>query len=60
VAEKEKIHVMYEEYRTSKDPGQRWELYQRMVEIANQIGVPIPPEELLTIGQVKEQPFQAE
>jgi hypothetical protein len=31
-----------------------------MVEIANQIGVPIPPEELLTIGQVKEQPFQAE
>ena len=57
VAEKEKIHLMYEDYRGSTDPKQRWELYQKMVEIANKIGVPIPPEELLSIGEIKVQPF---
>ena len=57
VAEKEKIHLMYEDYRGSTDPKQRWELYQKMVEIANKIGVPVPPEELLSIGEIKVQPF---
>jgi hypothetical protein len=29
-----------------------------MVQMANKIGVPYPPDELLSIGEVKFQPFQ--
>lgn len=57
VVEKEKIHLLYEEYRTSQDPRQRFTLYNRMVRIAEKIDVPYPPDELLNIGIVKEQPF---
>ena len=57
VVEKEKIHLLYEEYRTSQDPRQRFTLYNRMVRLAEKIDVPYPPDELLNIGIVKEQPF---
>ena len=57
VAEKDKIHAIYENYRTSTDPKARWIMYNRMVRMANKIGVPIPPDELMEIGVIKEQPF---
>jgi DNA polymerase III epsilon subunit-like protein len=57
VADKEKIHLIYDNYRTETDPKKRWIMYNRMVRIANKIGVPVPPDELLEIGIVKEQPF---
>lgn len=57
VVDKEKIHLIYENYRTETDPKKRWIMYNRMVRMANKIGVPIPPDELMSIGIVKEQPF---
>jgi hypothetical protein len=58
VEDKEEIHKLYETYRESKDNAQRRQLYDEMVIMANKIGVPYPPEELLSIGEVKVQPFQ--
>jgi DNA polymerase III epsilon subunit-like protein len=57
VVEKEKIHAHYEDYRTTTDLRRRYELYDRMVRLAEKIHVPYPPDELLGIGVVKEQPF---
>jgi DNA polymerase III epsilon subunit-like protein len=57
VADKEKIHAIYEDYRTETDPRKRFIMYNRMVRMAEKIGVPYPPEELLEIGNVREQPF---
>ena len=57
VVDKEKIHLIYDSYRTETDPKKRWIMYNRMVRMANKIGVPIPPDELMSIGIVKEQPF---
>ena len=58
VEDKEEIHKLYETYRESKDNAQRRQLYDEMVQMANKIGVPYPPDELLSIGEVKFQPFQ--
>jgi hypothetical protein len=58
VEDKEEIHKLYETYRESKDNAQRRQLYDEMVQMANKIGVPYPPDELLSIGEVKVQPFQ--
>ena len=57
VADKEKIHAIYEDYRTETDPKKRFIMYNRMVRMAEKIGVPYPPEALLEIGNVREQPF---
>jgi hypothetical protein len=57
VADKEKIHAIYEDYRTETDPRKRFIMYNRMVRMAEKIGVPYPPEALLEIGNVREQPF---
>lgn len=57
VVDKEKIHLIYEDYRKETDPKKRWIMYNRMVRIANKIGVPTQPDELMNIGIVKEQPF---
>ena len=56
--DKEEIHKLYETYRESRDNAQRRQLYDEMVQMANKIGVPYPPDELLSIGEVKFQPFQ--
>jgi hypothetical protein len=57
VADKEKIHAIYEDYRTEKDYLKRLVMYRKMVNLANKIGVPIPPDELMKIGIIKTQPF---
>ena len=58
VEDKEEIHKLYETYRESKDNAERRRLYDEMVVMANKIGVPYPPDELLGIGETKFQPFQ--
>ena len=57
VADKEKIHAIYEDYRTETNYLKRLVMYQKMVNLANKIGIPIPPDELMKIGIVKTQPF---
>ena len=57
VTDKEKIHLIYEDYRKSKNAKERFKMYDRMVRIAAKINVPPPTEKLLEIGIVKEQPF---
>jgi hypothetical protein len=57
VADKEKIHAIYEDYRTETNYLKRLVMYRKMVNLANKIGVPIPPDELMEIGIIKTQPF---
>ena len=57
VADKEKIHAIYEDYRTEKDYLKRLVMYRKMVNLANKINIPIPPDELMEIGIIKTQPF---
>jgi hypothetical protein len=55
VTVKEKVHLIYEQYRTTREPRQRWKLYDGMVRISN--AIPVPSGNILGFGELKVQPF---
>jgi hypothetical protein len=56
-AVKGKIHERYQTYRESDDPQTRYKEYTGMRRTAEDITVPEPREALISIGELKSQPF---
>ena len=54
---KEPTHERYDKYRESRDPKERYKEYTGMRRMARQVPKPPPPDELLSIGEIKFQPF---
>lgn len=54
---KQAVHGMYEEYRVTKDPTRKVELWKESVEMADTIPV---PEDVLSLPRLKTQPMPIE
>jgi hypothetical protein len=54
---KETVHVLLDKFRGEPNARTRFGLWDRMVRVSNQIPVPPPPEQLLSIGDLKYQMF---
>lgn len=54
----ERLHPIYEEYRSSTDNRQRWKLWDRMVRIAGTIEAPADYDRLLGMGSLTMQTFE--
>ena len=54
----ERLHPVYEEYRSSTDNRQRWKLWDRMVRIAGTIETPSNYDRLLGMGSLTMQTFE--
>ncbi|CAB4159313.1 hypothetical protein UFOVP711_78 [uncultured Caudovirales phage] len=54
---KETVHGLLDKFRTESNPRTKFGLWDRMVRVSNQIPVPPPPEQLLSIGDLKSQTF---
>lgn len=54
---KETVHVLLDKFRAESNPRTKFGLWDRMVRVSNQIPVPPPPEQLLSIGDLKSQTF---
>jgi hypothetical protein len=57
VMEKEKVHLIYDNYRTEPSKKRRWAMWQEMVGISN--AIPVPPGNLLGIGELRSQTFKS-
>jgi len=54
---KETVHGLLDKFRAEPNARTRFALWDRMVRVSNQIPVPPPPEQLLSIGDLKSQTF---
>jgi len=57
LAIKEDLHVLYEQYRKSKNDAERWQLWNKMTGIAKKIPQPEGFADLLKIGTLKYEQF---
>jgi hypothetical protein len=55
---KETVHGLLDKFRAEPNARTRFGLWDRMVRVSNQIPVPPPPEQLLSIGDLKSQTFK--
>lgn len=57
LAIKDDLHVLYEKYRESKNDAERWELWNKMTDLAKHIPNPEGFSDLLNIGTLKYEYF---
>ena len=55
--DKEAIHEVYDEYKIATNPKKRYELYNRMVRMAERIEIPADKDKLYEIGETRVQEF---